>query len=155
MQSIRDMTVRFGERHGGYATLVIRLVVGVLFFAHGYLKLAGGVDKVALFFTRVGIPFTPFTAWLVTLVEFLGGIGMVLGIGTRYFGIMLSFDMLIAILVVKLPMGLLRGFQLELSLLAVSLSLVFSGCGLLSRGQSDCRRFSSPCRRACSARRSP
>ena len=66
----------FGD---GWALLPLRLVVGFGFAAHGYAKLARGVGQFALILTSMGIPAPGPTAWVTSLLEFLGGISLMLG----------------------------------------------------------------------------
>jgi len=59
--------------------LMLRLVIGYGFVAHGYAKLHRGPDKFAALLNYLGVPFPHFTAWFVTLVEIIGGSALILG----------------------------------------------------------------------------
>jgi putative oxidoreductase len=59
--------------------LVLRLVIGYGFVAHGYAKLHRGPDKFAALLNYLGAPFPHFTAWFVTLFEIIGGSALILG----------------------------------------------------------------------------
>ena len=61
-----------------YAPLVLRIVVGLTFLMHGWQKIHG--DSAVGFFTQIGIPMAGFFGPLVTWLEFLGGIGLILGV---------------------------------------------------------------------------
>ncbi len=78
---------------------------------------------------KVGIPLPSVAALVVTAVEILGGLALVLGLGTRLAAALLAFEMLIAILTVRLKMGFVGGYEFELTLLAASLSLGLLGAG--------------------------
>lgn len=117
--------------HAEYAKLLLRLVVGAVFIYHGYPKLFGGTAMTVEFFTRIGIPMAAFFAPFVGVVEFFGGLLLMLGLGTRLLGLALAFDMAVAIVSVKLYMSWGAG-ELELVLLVASLSLMFSGAGAYS-----------------------
>lgn len=71
------------SRTAPYAALVLRVTLGALFLAHAGLKLfvftPAGTAK---FFGSLGFP--PELAYLVMTVEVLSGIGLILGVWTRY-----------------------------------------------------------------------
>jgi putative oxidoreductase len=64
---------------GGWALLLLRLMVGYGFANHGYAKLSRGVDGFAGVLGAMGIPAPGLAAWATTLIEFVGGILMMLG----------------------------------------------------------------------------
>jgi putative oxidoreductase len=114
---------------------ILRIIVGVVFMFHGYQKLFKmGFHGVAGFFAHSGIPLPMASAVVVTLVEFVGGILLIAGVGTRVAAALLAVDMIVAILVVHLKHGFFApmGFEFPLTLLAASLCLVLSGGGMLS-----------------------
>jgi putative oxidoreductase len=107
---------------------LIRLVAGAIFIFHGVQKLSNMEGTIAFF---ASLSIGAFLAWVVALVELLGGISLVLGIFPKFFGTLLAIIMVVAILKVKLAMGFAKA-EIDLMLLAVSLSVVFSGCGRYS-----------------------
>lgn len=115
------------------APFVLRLVVGVIFLVHGLSKVAHVASTVAGF-TRLGVPLPGLAGPAIALLEVLGGLVLILGLGvvTRILALLLAIEMLYAILLVKLHAGLVGGYEFELLLLAASLALVFSGPGYLS-----------------------
>jgi putative oxidoreductase len=118
-----------------WGTALLRIMVGVVFLMHGGQKLfVLGFHGVAGFFGHVGIPFPAFFAVVVTLLEFLGGAALVLGLFTRWIALLLAIDMLVAVLAVKLKGGFLGGggFEFELTLLVACLSLALTGAGAAS-----------------------
>jgi len=136
----------FGESWDG-ALLLGRLVLGVIFLAHGYQKFFEiGVENVAGFLQGVGIPAPLLFAWVVSLVEFFGGIAMILGIFTRWAALGFAVVMLVAIFTVKLPVGLIAppgkgaGYELDLALLGLALMLLLTGPGPLSLERAAFRR---------------
>jgi putative oxidoreductase len=111
---------------------VLRLVVGAIFIVHGGQKLfVFGIHNVSVMFQHFGIPLSQFFGPVVTLVEFLGGIGLVLGLLARWAALFLAIDMTVAILKVHLPHGFFEpmGFEYPLVLLACSVALLLSGPG--------------------------
>lgn len=71
--------LRKGIGPGGWALLPLRLTVGFGFAAHGYAKLARGPDSFAPIVAALGMPAPAFTAWVTSLLEFFGGILLMLG----------------------------------------------------------------------------
>ncbi|HZP17459.1 MAG TPA: DoxX family protein [Terriglobales bacterium] len=115
---------------------VLRVVVGIVFLVHGYQKLFQmGPHKVAGFFHMSGIPLPLVSAAIVTLVEFVGGILLVLGVATRVAAALNAIDMAVAILVVHLKHGFYNqnmGFEYPLVMLAATLCLALAGGGAFS-----------------------
>lgn len=118
------------NKNGDLAILLLRIGVGIIFIVAGWGKLTG-IEGVQGFFGNVGIPLPGIMAWVVALVEFFGGILVLLGAYTRIPYLLLAFIMLVAIFMVKLPDGF-SGFRLELMLMLASLSLFFIGNGSYS-----------------------
>ena len=119
-----------------YGFLILRVVVGIVFAMHGWQKLTVmGFGGVGGFFGMLGIPFPELAAIVVTLVELVGGIALILGIGTRIAGALLAADMLVAMLLVHWPNGFFmdtNGIELTLTLAANALFFALAGPGALS-----------------------
>lgn len=79
------------------APLLTRLVLGIGFYYTGKGKL-GNLEKITGFFTDLGIPFPHANAVFIATLEFVGGICLVLGLGTRVFAGLLSCTMIVALL---------------------------------------------------------
>jgi putative oxidoreductase len=79
------------------APLLTRLVVGFGFHATGHGKLQN-LGKVTGFFTDLGIPFPAANATFIAYLEFIGGICLIIGLGTRLFAALLSCTMIVALL---------------------------------------------------------
>jgi len=117
--------------------LALRLVVGVVFVMHGAQKLfgafgGGGIEGTAQFFGSLGLAPATFWAWVVGLVEFLGGIALAIGLLGRWVGVALAINMLVAGVVVHLPNGFFvgnGGVEFVLTLFAASVFFVGYGSG--------------------------
>jgi putative oxidoreductase len=79
------------------APLLTRLVVGWGFHADGHGKIQN-LDKVISYFTDLGIPFPGANATFISYLEFIGGLFLLFGLGTRIFAALLSSTMLVALL---------------------------------------------------------
>ncbi|MGB7999925.1 MAG: DoxX family protein [Anaerobacillus sp.] len=110
--------------------LTIRLVVGVLFFAHGFLKFSEGIANTVAFFETIGL--SGFLAYVVGIIELTGGVLMVFGLGTRVISVLFSMILIGALLLVKRSTGMLGGYELDIAFLAMSVSLFLSGGGTYS-----------------------
>jgi putative oxidoreductase len=118
-------------RMQGWGIAVLRVVVGIVFLAHGFQKLfLMGFGGIAEMFGGLGIPAPGLFAVIVTLVEFLGGLALIVGLFTRIAAILLAGDMLVAILTVHLPHGFfITNGELALVLLAANVALAVAGPG--------------------------
>jgi putative oxidoreductase len=119
------------------APLVLRVVLGGLFIWHGIDKFDAGISMVEEMFTMWGVPAPGLAAPVVALVEIVGGIALVLGVGTRLAALALSVVMLGALIYVKQDLGVISsgpmpGAELDLALLAGLVALVIMGPGRFS-----------------------
>ena len=125
---------------------IVRVVLGVIFFAHGAQKVFGwfggpGLRGVIGYFKQsLGIP-APLTV-LAAFVEFLGGLAMVFGILVRPSAVGLILVMLVAIAKMHWPNGFFinwglqpgkgHGYEMNLALIAMALAVLVGGAGILS-----------------------
>ena len=127
---------------------ILRIAVGIVFLAHGGQKLFQfGFGGVTGAFGQMGIPFPGLTGPLVAVVEFLGGIALVVGFATRIAALFLAIEMLGAMLFVHIPAGffLPAGIEFAFSLFAANLALFFVGPGDFSLDHAiDRRRATTP-----------
>jgi putative oxidoreductase len=127
------------------ATTILRLVLGLVFFAHGAQKMLGwfggyGFSGTMGFFTgTMHIP-APL-AFLAIAAEFFGGIGLILGFLTRIAAFGITVNMLVAIATVHSAFGFFmnwsgtqkgEGFEYHLLTLAVTTFLMIRGAGAFS-----------------------
>ena len=122
-----------------WGPLILRLGVGVIFIMHGYPKLfPAGPEGFAGFLRNLAFPAPTFFAWIVGIVEFFGGIVMILGLFVRYVGVLMAIEMLVTSVRVKMPGGVPfispkgTGWELDFLLFMGALALVFLGAGALS-----------------------
>lgn len=119
-------------RQPAWGLLPVRIVVGIVFIAHGWLKLSSfGIGGTTKFMGGLGIPVPNIVAVCVITLELVGGLALILGGATRVFAALLACDMVGAIYFAKRHAGLYgpNGWELELTLCAACLTLALVGAG--------------------------
>lgn len=129
---------------GTIVPLILRLTLAVVMFAHGAQKVPGwfgghGLKGTLAFFAKSGIP-APL-ALLAIAAEFLGPVGLALGLLTRVAALGIACVMLVAIVTVHTPHGFFmnwtgnqkgEGFEFHLLALGIAVALIIGGAGLWS-----------------------
>ena len=128
-----------------HTVMIVRLVLGVIFFAHGAQKMLGwfggyGYHETMGFFThQMGIP-APF-AFLAIAAEFLGGLGLLVGFLGRVAAFGIFCNMVVAVAMVHWHFGFFmnwsgtqkgEGFEYHLLALALALAVMIRGSGAVS-----------------------
>lgn len=126
-------------------TAILRLALGIVFFAHGAQKMLGwfggfGFSGTMGFFTwTMHIP-APL-AFLAICAEFFGGLGLILGFLTRIAAFGIATNMIVAIATVHRAFGFFmnwtgtqkgEGFEFHLLVLAITAFLMLRGAGAFS-----------------------
>ena len=106
---------------------IARVVLGILFLAHGIDKLHMGLSNVEAWFDSIGVPGV--LAYAVAIIELVGGVLLIMGIFTRYVSAMFVMVLLGAIFTAKLSVGLLgngqmAGYELDLSFIIIAMYLI-------------------------------
>ena len=136
------------QTNGSAAGLILRLTLAVVMFPHGAQKALGWFDGQGLtptlqFFTSAGIP--PVLAWLVIAAEFLGPLGLAVGLLTRLAALGIAAVMLGAIKMAHWKNGFFmnwsgtqpgEGFEFHLLALGMAIALVIMGGGAASVDRS-------------------
>ena len=139
------MDILFGT-FASTSLLIVRVVLGVIFFAHGAQKVFGwfggpGLRGVVSYFKQsLGVP-APLSV-LAALTEFFGGLAMIVGLLVRPAAVGLIVVMLVAIATVhwrhgfflnwSLEPGKGHGFEMNLALIGMALAVLVGGAGALS-----------------------
>lgn len=125
---------RWLNRFQPFGILLLRLALGASMLYHGWNKVHPadwdhpftGLQHNAHFVGSLGLP-----AWLgyaSALTEFLGGIGLLLGLFTRLFSFLIAINMLVAIFAVTIHKGYL-GSELSIELAVMAILLLTTGPG--------------------------
>ncbi len=124
---------------------VLRVVLGIVFFAHGAQKALGwfggyGFGATMNMFTgNLHIP--AIFAFLAICAEFLGGLGLIIGLLGRVAAFGIAVNMIVAVTMLHLPNGLFmnwtgaqrgEGIEFHLLVLAICLTLMVHGSGAWS-----------------------
>lgn len=105
----------------------LRVATAIVFMNHGYQKVFKfGFAGIADGFAHMGVPLPGVMGPLIGILEFFGGIALVLGFLTRPLAFLFACDMLGAIFLVQLKNGFSH-FELEFMLLASSIALLLTG----------------------------
>jgi putative oxidoreductase len=126
--------------HADCAKLLLRLAVGAVFINHGWMKLQD-LEMTETFFGSIGVPMAGLMAPFVGLVEFGGGIALLLGLGVRLVGFLHASTMVVAILT-AFGLSRIADAEIEYTLLAASLSLMLTGAGAYSLDALIMKRLS-------------
>lgn len=103
------MLETFFAPYADLGPLILRLGLALVFIGHGLPKLnpnseMKGVAGFSAGLKQMGVPLPTFFAWLVTLLETVGAVLLILGLGTRILAVGFAIDMLMAIYLVKIRM---------------------------------------------------
>lgn len=117
-----------------YTWLMVRVVAGALLIPHGYQKLfvPGVIDGTAGFMGSVGLAPGVFWAWVIALLEFVGGIMLVVGFLTRPVAAMVVGFMAVAAFYVHMGNGFFwnkGGFEYPLMWGVIALVILIRGAG--------------------------
>ena len=133
-----------------WAPLPLRIMLGVGFVYHGWPKLfsSQGHQGFVGMLGALGVPAPEMTAWLVGLVETVGGLALIVGAFVAVVSVVLIVDMVVAMVTVHAPNGFnfinitgmgkegpvfgMPGAEVNLLYIAGLLALVIGGTGAWS-----------------------
>jgi putative oxidoreductase len=112
-----------------FGPLPIRILAGLTLILHGLPKITD-ISGVQRFFPNIGLP--PELAIPVALLEVIGGLAILFGILTRIASGLFIIEMIGVVVVAKLSKGFVGGYELELLIMAICISLFITGPGRIS-----------------------
>ena len=136
------MIKKFFHTNDDVALLILRVLLGVVFFPHGMQKLLGlfggyGFSGTFGFFTgSMGVP--AIFAVLAILAEGLGSLGLLTGLLTRVSAFGIGTNMVVAVLMIHHKFGFFmnwdgkqpgEGFEYHILVIAIVIALVIRGGG--------------------------
>jgi putative oxidoreductase len=122
--------------------LVLRVLLGLVFFPHGMQKLTtmfggyGFIGTMGFFTDKMGVP-TVF-AFLAIMAEGLGWIGLIAGLLTRVAAFGIAVEMAVAVYMIHWQNGFFmnwfgnqkgEGFEYHILVIAIALALIIKGGG--------------------------
>jgi putative oxidoreductase len=112
--------------------LILRCVLGVIFFKYGYPKLTHSNAAMQVMFVQHGLPAQ--LVYVAGVLETFGGPLLILGLFTRGAALLFSIEMVVAIVKVHSVHGImaLQEYQFPLALAAGCVALTTVGAGTLS-----------------------
>ena len=123
------MNLDFFNRLQPFAQLVMRLTLGAIMIAHGYHKVWGGFHHHMDMVGSLGLP--RWMAYLSAGTEFFGGIGLVLGLFTRFASLAIVIEMAVVIWKVHFKNGFVgpMGCEFPLAVGTIAFTLLCFGGG--------------------------
>jgi putative oxidoreductase len=112
------------------AIVIIRLVLGIIFLVHGADKVGSLSETVERM--SMGLGISPIMAFLVCAIEFLGGLGLILGLFTRFAAAGIAIVMIGAVITIHAQHGFFlqnHGYEYNLALLGMCVALILAGGG--------------------------
>lgn len=103
------------RRHADWAPVLLRLITGYGFIAHGLAKIGKGPDNFVRILDALGVPMPQLMAWLTILVELVGGAMILLGA----FVLLASIPMAVVLAVAIFTVHIQNGFS-SIKLMAVT-----------------------------------
>jgi len=118
------------------ARLILRVVTGFLFAAHGWQKFNEfTIPGTQAAFAQMGVPGAAVVGPVIATLELAGGVALILGVLTRVFALLLAVDMLGALFLVHAGAGIFvatGGYELVLILAAAAIAVALVGAGKVS-----------------------
>ena len=131
-----------------WAPIPLRLIVGFGFMQHGFAKLSKGPEAFTVILHAIGVPAPHLMAWLTILIEFFGGLTVLLGAFIPLASLPMAGVLLVAMFTVHWPYGFSSikitsvvsgraqfgppGYECDLLYLACLAALVVGGTGPLA-----------------------
>ena len=118
----------------GFLALFLRVWVGVNFVAHGYPKLGERRQQTLQWTKSLGVPAA--ATYLAIILEFFGGLSLIIGFIVPIVGFFIALEMIGAILLkktkMKAPYMGQNSYEIDITYLMLAIALLVLGAGVLS-----------------------
>lgn len=118
----------------GFLALFLRVWVGVNFVAHGYPKLGKGRQQTLQWTKSLGVP--ALATYLAIILEFFGGLSLIIGFIVPIVGFFIALEMFCAILLkktkMKAPYMGQNSYEIDITYLMLAIALIMLGAGAIS-----------------------
>jgi putative oxidoreductase len=143
--------------HKSFAPLFLRLALGIMIFAHGAQKLLGWfggygyTGTMGYFTSNLHIPWV--LAFAAILIEFFGGIALILGLFTRVAAFLVGLELIVAAFMIHVGNGFFmnwsgqqkgEGYEFFILVAGIAIALILKGGGALSLDSALCCRNKAP-----------
>lgn len=131
-----------------WGSILLRLIVGYGFMAHGLAKVMNGPERFATSLHGLGVPAPEFMSWTTIVIELVCGFAVLIGAFIKFASVPMAAIMLVAMFTVHLQFGFSSiklkevtagvpmfgppGYEVCLLYLACLAALVLSGPGPIS-----------------------
>jgi putative oxidoreductase len=140
MNSMSPLIKAVFTTRAGYGLTIVRILVGIIFIAHGSQKLFGafggyGLEGTGQYMASLGLTPGYLMALLSGSAEFFGGLGLVIGLLARPAAVVLALTLVVAIFSVHISHGLFmanNGYEFALALLGGVVAVLIEGAGKVS-----------------------
>lgn len=138
---------RYTDAVAPYTLTWLRILVGITFLLHGLPKFSN-LAGFSGFMGSLGVPLSGVMGPFIAILEVVGGLLLIIGLGVRWASLLFAVEMLVAALLVKFPnLGFIApqdvpgtGAEIDLLLMAAALVLFGYGAGPLSVDRNLLRR---------------
>jgi len=114
--------------------LLIRIATGLVFLMHGWMKIHSLPMVEGM---MMGFGLSSWVGIFIAYLEVIGGLCLIVGIGTRVFGVVFGIEMLAAIFLTGVDRGY-RAHELEIVLMLLSFGVALAGSGIYSLYKMEC-----------------
>jgi putative oxidoreductase len=146
--------VKFLNSFQSIGLLVLRIALAVIFFTHGYPKLAHANPGMQAMFVQHGLPAQ--LVYVAGVLETFGGLLLLVGLFTRAAALLLAIEMCVAIAKVHIGHGIMLVHDYEFPLVLAAACFVLATVGaaaasldhlLLGEGGSNRSRAAKPAKK--------
>ena len=123
MAELIERTARFDA-----AMLLMRVWLGVAMMTHGWPKVSGNMVRFTAGVNEMGFPAPEVFAWVAALTEFVGGLLIALGLGTRINAVLIALTMFVAAFIRHAPDPFGRK-ELPITYIVMAIAILILGPG--------------------------